>query len=84
MPGVPGGQPAGRPRGGDTTAVVPPREAWGGGAGRGEPWGGRVVQSPAAKRKAMIDNAIGTVRTGAGRAWGGADAKSRCRSPMTS
>ena len=48
-------------RGGDPTSVIPPRDAWGGG-------GGRVVMSPAAKRKAMIDKTVRTVREGTGKA----------------
>ncbi|MFG1603034.1 protein kinase [Actinoplanes sp. NPDC049265] len=58
------------PAGSDTTAVVPPRRSW----ETGQPWensapstgnqygGGRIVQSPAAKRRAMMQNAVDTVK----------------------
>ncbi|MEV7622330.1 protein kinase [Actinoplanes sp. NPDC089786] len=57
--------------GGDTTAVVPPRRSWDNGApaSTGNQYGGgRIVQSPSAKRRAMVDNAVATVRTTADRA----------------
>ena len=46
----------------DTTAVVPPREAWNGARAAREPMPGTVVHSPAAKRRAMIDNAARSAR----------------------
>jgi hypothetical protein len=64
MPGV----PAGAARDGDATAVVPPREAWDGARAAREPWPGTVVQSPSAKRRAMVENAVGAVRGASGRA----------------
>ncbi|SNY05960.1 Serine/threonine protein kinase [Paractinoplanes atraurantiacus] len=54
---------------GDTTSVLPPREAWNGARAARDPMaGGTVVQSPAAKRKAMINNAVGTARQATDRA----------------
>jgi hypothetical protein len=44
--------------GADPTSVIPPRGQW----------DGRVVTSPAAKRKQMIDKTVATVRDGAGKA----------------
>lgn len=49
-------------QGSDTTTVVPPREAWNGARAARDPMPGTVVQSPAAKRRAMIDNASRTAR----------------------
>lgn len=60
MPGVPLAPAAGRDA--DATAVVPPREAWDGARAARDPWPGTVVQSPAGKRRAMLDNAVGSVR----------------------
>ncbi len=60
MPGVPGAPTAGRDT--DATTVVPPRRTWDGARAARDPWPGTVVQSPAAKRKAMVGNAVGTVR----------------------
>jgi hypothetical protein len=64
MPGVPlaGAQDT------DATEVVPPRRAWDGARAARDPWPGTVVQSPAAKRRAILDNAVGSARTAAGRA----------------
>ncbi|GAA0508183.1 hypothetical protein Ade02nite_49400 [Paractinoplanes deccanensis] len=54
---------------GDTTSVLPPREAWNGARAARDPMpGGRVVMSPAAKRKAMIGKVVGTARQTADRA----------------
>ncbi|XVU24793.1 serine/threonine-protein kinase [Actinoplanes sp. CA-054009] len=54
---------------GDTTSVLPPREAWNGARAARDPMGGgTVVQSPAAKRKAMLNNAVGTARQATDRA----------------
>jgi hypothetical protein len=49
-------------QGSNTTAVVPPREAWNGARAASDPMPGTVVHSPAAKRRAMIDNATRTAR----------------------
>ncbi|WP_127498126.1 serine/threonine-protein kinase [Actinoplanes solisilvae] len=51
-------------RGGDTTSVIPPRGAWNG----AHPMPGTVVSSPAAKRKAMLANAVAATKEGTGRA----------------
>jgi hypothetical protein len=48
--------------GGDTTAVVPPRAAWDGSRAARESTSGTVVQSPAARRRAMIDKTVRTAR----------------------
>ncbi|MEV4344793.1 protein kinase [Actinoplanes sp. NPDC049596] len=54
---------------GDTTSVLPPREAWNGARAARDPMmGGTVVSSPSAKRKAMLDNAVGTARRTADKA----------------
>jgi serine/threonine protein kinase len=60
---MPPGSPV-SPAGGDTTAVVPPRRSWDNGApATGNQYGGgRIVQSPSAKRRAMMQNAVGTVK----------------------
>jgi serine/threonine protein kinase len=58
------------PADGDATSVLPPRRQWDGNRAAREPMSGTVVVSPAAKRRAMINNAVGTVREGAGRAVG--------------
>jgi serine/threonine protein kinase len=55
-------------RGGDRTSVLPPREAWNGARAARDPRFGTVVASPAARRRAMLDRAVGTVRDGTGRA----------------
>jgi hypothetical protein len=60
MPGVPHVGAPGRDA--DATAVVPPRQAWDGARAARDPWPGTVVQSPSAKRRAMVDNAVGAVR----------------------
>jgi serine/threonine protein kinase len=60
MPGVP--LPGGPGRDADATTVVPPRQAWDGARAARDPWPGTVVQSPSAKRRAMVDNAVGAVR----------------------
>jgi hypothetical protein len=50
----------------DATNVIPPRQLWDGARAAREPMPGRVVQSPAARRRALADTAIRTVRdTGA-------------------
>jgi hypothetical protein len=54
--------------GGDTTAVVPPRQAWDGARAARESMPGTVVRSPAARRRAVIDNAVRTARETGGRA----------------
>ncbi|WP_433370658.1 serine/threonine-protein kinase [Actinoplanes sp. CA-142083] len=54
--------------GADPTSVIPPREAWNGARAAGEPMGGTIVRSPAAKRKAMIDNAVGSAKAATGKA----------------
>jgi hypothetical protein len=48
----------------DATSVIPPREAWNGARAAREPMpgGGTVVRSPAARRRALIDNAVQTTR----------------------
>jgi serine/threonine protein kinase len=51
------------PTAGDPTSVLPPRAAWNGARAAQDPMpGGTVVGSPAAKRKALIGNAVGTAR----------------------
>jgi eukaryotic-like serine/threonine-protein kinase len=45
-------------RGGDTTSVLPPRDAWNG----VHPAPGTVVMSPGAKRKATMANAVATTK----------------------
>jgi hypothetical protein len=52
----------------DPTSVIPPREAWNGARAAGEPIGGTIVRSPSAKRKAMIDNAVGSAKAATGKA----------------
>ncbi|MEV4636229.1 serine/threonine-protein kinase [Actinoplanes sp. NPDC049548] len=67
-PPAPEGPPS---AGGDTTSVLPPRRQWDGARAAREPMaggGGTVVMSPGAKRKAMIDNAVTTVREAVGKA----------------
>jgi serine/threonine protein kinase len=63
MPGVPAPAP-----GGDTTAVVPPREAWDGARAARDPMPGTVVQSPAARRRAAVDTAVRGVKGAGARA----------------
>jgi serine/threonine protein kinase len=46
----------------DETSVLPPRRQWDGARAARDPLPGTVVTSPAAKRRAMIDNAVGTVK----------------------
>jgi hypothetical protein len=61
----------GSPVGGDTTAVVPPRRSWDNGAPAptgNQYGGGRIVQSPAAKRRALMQNAVSTVKDASDRA----------------
>jgi eukaryotic-like serine/threonine-protein kinase len=65
MPGLSAQQ-----KGGDTTAVVPPREAWNGARAAREPMPGTVVRSPAARRRAAIDNVVTTVKETGARAVG--------------
>jgi hypothetical protein len=52
----------------DPTSVLPPREAWNGARAARDPLGGTVVSSPSAKRAAMIDKTIGSVKDAAGTA----------------
>ncbi|WP_106127800.1 serine/threonine-protein kinase [Pseudosporangium ferrugineum] len=56
--------------GDDTTSVIPPRRQWDGARAARDPLpgGGTVVVSPAAKRKAMIDKTVATVRDATGKA----------------
>ncbi|MFI7597140.1 serine/threonine-protein kinase [Actinoplanes sp. NPDC049681] len=57
--------------GGDTTGVLPPRRQWDGARAAREPMAGgagTVVMSPGAKRKAVIDKAVTTVREATGKA----------------
>jgi eukaryotic-like serine/threonine-protein kinase len=70
---APGGRR--RVREADTTvqvspaATAPPRQAWDGARAAREPAaGGTVVMSPGAKRRALLDRAVDTVRAGSGRA----------------
>jgi serine/threonine protein kinase len=56
------------PRGADPTSVIPPRGAWQGGQPTRDGLPGRVVMSPAAKRKAAVANAVATVKETTGRA----------------
>ncbi|HEU4347881.1 MAG TPA: serine/threonine-protein kinase [Actinoplanes sp.] len=58
MPGIPVA-PAG---GGDTTAAAPRREVWDGAWAAREPMPGTVVQNPAARRRAAVENAAGAVK----------------------
>ncbi|MFC7279929.1 protein kinase [Paractinoplanes rhizophilus] len=62
---MPGGATGYMPttHGADPTSLIPPREAW-----NGAPMGGTIVRSPAAKRRAMIDNAVGSARAATGKA----------------
>ena len=53
--------------GGDTTALVPPREAWDGARAARDPMPGTVVHSPAARRRAAMDDAVHAVRHTGGR-----------------
>jgi eukaryotic-like serine/threonine-protein kinase len=46
----------------DATSVLPPRRQWDGARAARDPLPGTVVTSPAAKRRAMIDNTVATVR----------------------
>ena len=46
----------------DETSVLPPRRQWDGARAARDPLPGTVVTSPAAKRRAMIDNTVATVR----------------------
>jgi hypothetical protein len=48
--------------GADPTNVIPPREAWNGARAARDPMPGRVVMSPAARRRAMIDKGVTTVK----------------------
>jgi serine/threonine protein kinase len=55
-------------QGADPTSVLPPREPWNGARAARDPAAGTVVTSPAAKRQAMIDKVVRTVRQTSGRA----------------
>ncbi|RSM65198.1 serine/threonine protein kinase [Actinoplanes sp. ATCC 53533] len=46
----------------DETSVLPPRRQWDGARAARDPLPGTVVSSPAAKRRAMIDKTVATVR----------------------
>jgi hypothetical protein len=46
----------------DETSVLPPRRQWDGARAARDPLPGTVVVSPAAKRRAMIDKTVATVR----------------------
>jgi hypothetical protein len=56
------------PRSNDPTSVIPPRDVWNGARAVRDSMPGTVVMSPAAKRKAMINKTVATVRGGTGRA----------------
>ncbi|MBO3740466.1 serine/threonine-protein kinase [Actinoplanes flavus] len=58
----------GRSAGGDTTSVIPPQNPWQVPPPGGAPRPGTVVVSPAAKRRAVMENVVGTVKEGAGKA----------------
>jgi hypothetical protein len=49
--------------GGDTTSVIPPREQWNGARAAGLHGGGTVHAASGAKRRAMVENAMATVRS---------------------
>ncbi|MCO8272423.1 protein kinase [Actinoplanes sp. TRM 88003] len=53
---------------GDTTSVLPPRGAWNGARAAHDPMPGTVVGGSGAKRKAMIDKTVATVRETTGKA----------------
>ncbi|MBL7254815.1 serine/threonine-protein kinase [Paractinoplanes lichenicola] len=53
---------------GDTTNVLPPREAWNGARAARDPMAGTISGSPAAKRKAMLANAVATAKETTGKA----------------
>ncbi|MCU7726726.1 protein kinase [Actinoplanes sp. KI2] len=67
MPGSPTGLMPATPSA-DPTAAMPPRYAWDGGRSAREPLGGTVVTSPAAKRAAMVEKAVGSVKEAVGKA----------------
>jgi hypothetical protein len=69
----------------DATSVIPPREAWNGARAAREPMpgGGTVVRSPAARRRALIDNAVQTTRQTTDRAVGTVRGWSRNRQLAT-
>nr|WP_221375557.1 serine/threonine-protein kinase [Actinoplanes polyasparticus] len=52
----------------DTTSMLPPRGAWDGHRAAHDPMPGTVVASPAAKRNALIDKTVTTVRETTGKA----------------
>ncbi|MFI7541113.1 serine/threonine-protein kinase [Actinoplanes sp. NPDC049599] len=52
----------------DETSVLPPRRQWDGARAARDPLPGTVVSSPAAKRRAMIDRTVGSVREATGKA----------------
>jgi serine/threonine protein kinase len=55
--------------GADPTSVIPPRESWNGARAARDPMpGGRIVMSPSAKRKAMVDKVVTGARDTTGRA----------------
>ncbi|WP_250003166.1 serine/threonine-protein kinase [Actinoplanes sp. M2I2] len=54
---------------GDTTSVLPPRDAWNGARAARDPMsGGTVVSSPAAKRQAMVAKVVDTAKQTTGKA----------------
>ncbi|GID25273.1 serine/threonine-protein kinase [Paractinoplanes brasiliensis] len=53
---------------GDTTNVLPPRDAWNGARAARDPMAGTISGSPAAKRKAMLANAVATAKQTTGKA----------------
>jgi hypothetical protein len=61
-PPAPPTAPAPAITGGDTTSVIPPREQWNGARAAGLTAGGTVHVASGARRRAMIDNAVRTVR----------------------
>ena len=46
----------------DPTSVIPPRSAWNGARAAQDPMAGTIVSSPAARRRAMVDNAARSAR----------------------
>ena len=52
----------------DETSVLPPRRQWDGARAARDPLPGTVVSSPAAKRRALIDQTVTTVRETTGKA----------------
>jgi hypothetical protein len=67
---MPGGATGVMPaaHGADPTSVIPPREQWNGARAARDPMPGRVVTSPSAKRRQMIDKAVGSAKEATGKA----------------